>query len=62
MGLWVGGVDGLFRFDGLTFERIGPAPTDPGRIVVARLLAARDGYAPAPDTALHSFCHAVPGR
>ena len=26
------------------------------------LLAARDGYAPAPDTALHSFCHAVPGR
>jgi len=41
--LWVGGVDGLFRFDGLTFERIGPAPTDPGRIVVARLLAARDG-------------------
>lgn len=26
------------------------------------LLAARDGYRPAPDTALHSFCHAVPGR
>ena len=26
------------------------------------LLAARDGYAPAPQTALHSFCHAVPGR
>ncbi|CAM3330189.1 xylulokinase [Paracoccus nototheniae] len=26
------------------------------------LLAARDGYAPAPDTALHNFCHAVPGR
>lgn len=24
------------------------------------LLAARDGYHPAPDTALHSFCHAVP--
>lgn len=41
--LWVGGVDGLFRFDGITFERIGPAPTDPGRIVVARLLVARDG-------------------
>lgn len=41
--LWVGGVDGLFRFDGITFERIGPRPTDPGRIVVARLLAARDG-------------------
>lgn len=41
--LWVGGVDGLYRFDGLTFERIGPQPTDPERIVVARLLAARDG-------------------
>ncbi|MGR3482881.1 xylulokinase [Salipiger marinus] len=26
------------------------------------LLAARDGYHPAPETALHSFCHAVPGR
>jgi signal transduction histidine kinase len=41
--LWVGGVDGLYRFDGLSFERIGPRPTDPGRMVVARLLAARDG-------------------
>lgn len=26
------------------------------------LLAARDGYYPAPETALHTFCHAVPGR
>ena len=26
------------------------------------LLAARDGYAPAPQTALHTFCHAVPHR
>ena len=26
------------------------------------LLAARDAYAPAPDTAVHTFCHAVPGR
>lgn len=25
------------------------------------LLAARDGYHPAPETALHTFCHAVPG-
>jgi signal transduction histidine kinase/ligand-binding sensor domain-containing protein len=41
--LWLGGVDGLFRFDGVTFERIGPAPPGPNRIVVARLLAARDG-------------------
>ena len=26
------------------------------------LLAARDGYHPCPETALHTFCHAVPGR
>ena len=26
------------------------------------LLAARDGYFPAPDSALHTFCHAVPDR
>lgn len=26
------------------------------------LLAARDGYRPAPDTAVHTFCHAMPGR
>ena len=26
------------------------------------LLAARDGYSPAPETAVHTFCHAVPGR
>lgn len=26
------------------------------------LLMARDGYRPAPETALHTFCHAVPGR
>ncbi len=26
------------------------------------LLAARDGYAPAPETAVHTFCHAVPQR
>lgn len=26
------------------------------------LLAARDGCHPAPETALHTFCHAVPGR
>ncbi|MEC7297624.1 MAG: xylulokinase [Pseudomonadota bacterium] len=26
------------------------------------VLAARDGYHPAPETALHTFCHAVPGR
>lgn len=26
------------------------------------LLAARDGYAPAPETAVHTFCHALPDR
>lgn len=26
------------------------------------LLAARGGYRPAPETAVHTFCHAVPGR
>ncbi|WP_226621386.1 xylulokinase [Alloyangia pacifica] len=26
------------------------------------LLAARSGYHPLPDSALHTFCHAVPGR
>ncbi|QOL80297.1 xylulokinase [Pseudooceanicola spongiae] len=26
------------------------------------LLAARDGYAPDAESALHTFCHAVPGR
>ncbi len=26
------------------------------------VLAARDGYHPAPETALHTFCHALPAR
>lgn len=26
------------------------------------LFAANEGYAPAPETAVHSFCHALPGR
>ena len=26
------------------------------------LLAAKDSYAPAPETAVHTFCHAVPAR
>ncbi|MDJ1007774.1 MAG: xylulokinase, partial [Paracoccaceae bacterium] len=26
------------------------------------LFAANDGYAPDPETALHTFCHALPGR
>ena len=26
------------------------------------ILSSRDGYEPAPETAVHTFCHAVPGR
>ncbi|MDE0764485.1 MAG: xylulokinase [Amylibacter sp.] len=26
------------------------------------ILSSRDGYKPAPETAVHTFCHAVPGR
>ncbi|NVK35078.1 MAG: xylulokinase [Rhodobacteraceae bacterium] len=26
------------------------------------LLSARDGYRPDPETAVHTFCHAIPGR
>ena len=26
------------------------------------VLAARDGYSPAPETAVHTFCHAIPNR
>lgn len=37
--LWIGGVDGLFRFDGVTFERI----SHPQRLVVAQVMAARGG-------------------
>lgn len=41
--LWIGGVEGLVRFDGVVFEPV--SPRDPGlrRIVVSALAAARDG-------------------
>ena len=37
--LWIGGVDGLFRFDGVTFERVESAQ----RLVVSQVTAARGG-------------------
>ncbi|MDF8331717.1 sensor histidine kinase [Novosphingobium cyanobacteriorum] len=37
--LWIGGVDGLFRFDGVTFEKV----ESRRRLVVAQVLAARSG-------------------
>jgi signal transduction histidine kinase/ligand-binding sensor domain-containing protein len=42
--LWLGSATGLYRFDGITFERIEPADRDPARsLQVTALLAARDG-------------------
>ncbi|WP_147160463.1 sensor histidine kinase [Novosphingobium sediminis] len=37
--LWIGGVDGLFRFDGVTFEKVG----GDRRLIVSDILAARSG-------------------
>jgi xylulokinase len=46
---------------------IGLGVTGPGQAFVSLgtsgvLFAATEGYAPAPDTAVHTFCHALPGR
>lgn len=41
--LWIGGVDGLFRFDGVAFEPIGLEPARAGRLVVSAVLGARNG-------------------
>lgn len=41
--LWIGGVEGLVRFDGVTFELIVPQIPAPARAVVSALLAAPDG-------------------
>ncbi|WP_374570783.1 two-component regulator propeller domain-containing protein [Phenylobacterium sp.] len=41
--LWIGGVEGLFRFDGVIFEPVGERPKGAGRLVVSALLGARDG-------------------
>ena len=41
--LWIGSVDGLFRFDGVNFEPIPLETTDHGSTVVAEVLGARSG-------------------
>lgn len=42
--LWLGTSTGLYRFDGIRFERVNPVDDDPGRsIQVTALLAARNG-------------------
>ena len=41
--LWLGGVEGLFRFDGVTFEKIENDSPKPARLVVAEVLGARSG-------------------
>lgn len=45
---------------GLGVARAGEAFVSLGTSGV--LFVAADAYAPAPETALHSFCHALPGR
>ncbi|PHP66030.1 xylulokinase [Zhengella mangrovi] len=45
---------------------VGIGVTRPGRAFVSLgtsgvLFAANDGYQPAPETAVHTFCHALPG-
>ncbi|AJP73384.1 sensor histidine kinase [Sphingomonas hengshuiensis] len=41
--LWLGGVEGLFRFDGVTFEPIRQTGPDGERMVVSAVLGARNG-------------------
>lgn len=41
--LWIGARDGLFRFDGIGFERISPDRPQGDRTAVSALMVARDG-------------------
>ena len=41
--LWIGSVEGLFRFDGVSFEPVRMEAADPQRLVVSSLQAARSG-------------------
>lgn len=41
--LWLGGVEGLFRFDGVSFEPIEGDGPKPARLVVSEVLGARSG-------------------
>ncbi len=41
--LWIGSVDGLFRFDGVAFEPIQRDGPKPGRLNVSQVLGARSG-------------------
>jgi len=41
--LWIGSVEGLFRFDGVVFEPIALAPAGSGHLVVSQLRTSRAG-------------------
>jgi len=55
-----GGADNAVAACGVGVVREGQGFTSLGTSGV--FLAAKDGYAPAPQTAVHTFCHAVPER
>jgi len=48
--LWIGSRDGLYRYDGLRFERIAPQHPKPTRGTVTSLLVAHDGAVWAGDS------------
>lgn len=55
-----GGGDNAASGIGVGVVRAGQAFVSLGTSGV--LFAATDGFAPAPETAIHAFCHALPGR